>query len=270
MQTPSTKQVVTIAASSLFGAALMAGLAFAALWSEDDVAVAGSALPLEVESVVAALPGPVQEIVAGFGIGRGPHGGELIDAALAYIGITREQYMAGAQAGKTLAQLATENGKTRDGLIAAMTAAGNAALDAAKAELPAKAAELADAVPSQKMPGARGVHITVSLTTAAMYLGTTDADLRTKLAAGETLGQIADATAGKSRDGLITAIADAMKAEITAAQQAGRITADQATQLTADVTAKATAVVDGTRPTGMGPGFGPGGFGPGGFGRRGR
>jgi hypothetical protein len=254
MQTPSTKRILTIAASSALGVAILGG-----------VALAGLASPSSVENVVASLSGPVQIVARTLGLGRGPHG-DLVEAALTYIGITREQYMAGVQAGKTLAQLATENGKTRDGLIAAMTAAGNAALDAAKAELPAKAAELADAVPSLRMPGARAVHIGASLATAATYLGTTEADLRTKLAAGQTLGQIADATAGKSRDGLIAAIADAMKTEIAAAQQAGRITADQATQLTAEVTAKATAFVDATRPAGIGPGFGPGGFGPGGFG----
>ena len=66
---------------------------------------------------------------------------------------------------------------------------------------------------------------------AATYLGTTTADLQTKIRAGQTLAQIANATAGKSRDGLVGALVSDATAKIDAAQKAGTITADQATQL---------------------------------------
>jgi len=45
-----------------------------------------------------------------------------------------------------------------------------------------------------------------ALQAAADYLGTNAGDLRTQLQAGKTLGQVADATSGKSRDGMIDAI----------------------------------------------------------------
>src|SRR5437773_1676563 len=93
------------------------------------------------------------------------------------------------------------------------------------------------------------------LATAATYIGITEADLRTELDTGQTLAQIAAATAGKSRDGLIQAlVADATK-NIDAGQTAGKMTADQATQLKTNLTQHITSEVDSTRP---GPGFGSG------------
>jgi len=97
-----------------------------------------------------------------------------------------------------------------------------------------------------------------SLQAASTYLGITEADLRTKLQSGQTLAQVAAATAGKSRDGLIQALVTDENAKIDQAQKDGRVTADQATQLKTNVTARVTALVDGTMP--VGPGFGfPGG-----------
>ena len=93
-----------------------------------------------------------------------------------------------------------------------------------------------------------------SFAAAATYLGTTTADLRTKMQAGQTLAQIAAATAGKSRDGLVAALTADAKAKIAAAQAAGTITADQATQLGNGLADRIARLVDSTRPAG--PGFG--------------
>src|SRR5437867_3577879 len=98
------------------------------------------------------------------------------------------------------------------------------------------------------------------LSTAATYIGISEAALRTKLQSGQTLAQIAAATAGKSRDGLIAALVADENAKIDQAQKDGKITADQVTQLKTNVTTRVTALVDGTFPAG--PGFGPGGRGP--------
>src|SRR5438128_6529541 len=100
-------------------------------------------------------------------------------------------------------------------------------------------------------PGERGV-IGDSFAAAATYLGTTTADLRTKMQAGQTLAQIAAATSGKSRDGLVAALTADAKAKIAAAQTAGTITAAQATELTNDLTTRIANFVDSNRP--MGPG----------------
>src|SRR5438093_1068742 len=83
---------------------------------------------------------------------------------------------------------------------------------------------------------------------AATYLGTTTADLETKIRAGQTLAQIANATAGKSRDGLLNALVTDATAKIDAAQKAGTITADQATQLKTNLSTRLGQLVDNTGP----------------------
>ena len=83
---------------------------------------------------------------------------------------------------------------------------------------------------------------------AATYLGTTTADLRTKLEGGQTLAQIANATPNHNRDGLVKALVDDATAKIDAAQKAGTITADQATALKASLQQRITGLVDNARP----------------------
>jgi hypothetical protein len=62
----------------------------------------------------------------------GPGGGPItLDAAATYIGISASDLRTQLDAGKTLAAIATANGKTVDGLEAALTTAAKADLDAA-------------------------------------------------------------------------------------------------------------------------------------------
>ncbi len=62
----------------------------------------------------------------------GPGGGPMsLDAAATYIGVTTSALRTQLDAGKTLATIATDNGKTVDGLKAALTAAAKKDLDAA-------------------------------------------------------------------------------------------------------------------------------------------
>ena len=64
--------------------------------------------------------------------GRGMGGGPVsLDAAATYIGITSAQLGTQLEAGKSLATIATDNGKTTDGLKAALTTAAKTDLDAA-------------------------------------------------------------------------------------------------------------------------------------------
>jgi urease accessory protein UreF len=66
------------------------------------------------------------------GLRGGPGGGPVsFDAAATYIGITTAELRTQLAAGKTLAAVATANGKTADGLKAALTAAATKDLDAA-------------------------------------------------------------------------------------------------------------------------------------------
>ncbi|TMF27761.1 MAG: hypothetical protein E6I28_02625 [Chloroflexi bacterium] len=182
--------------------------------------------------------------------------GSVFTAAATYIGITEAQLRTELGTDKSLADVAVAHGKTRDGLIQALVAAQQQSI-----------ATLVD----QKGIGARpagpgigrgpgGPRVTGDpLAAAATYLGTTTADLDTKIRAGQTLAQIANATSGKNRDGLVAAIVADSTAKIDAAQKAGTITADQATQLKTNLSTRIAQLVDSNRP-GFGRGF-P--FGPG-------
>jgi len=185
-----------------------------------------------------------------FGNGIG-NKGSYFTAAATYIGISEAQLRTELGTDKSLADVAIAHGKTRDGLIAALTAAQQQDI-----------ATLVD----QKGIGARpnpangygpgpgfgrgpGDRVTGdSLAAAATYLGTTTADLETKMRAGQTLAQIANATAGKSRDGLLNALVTDATAKIDAAQKAGTITADQATQLKTNLSTRLGQLVDNTGP----------------------
>lgn len=188
-----------------------------------------------------------QTVGRAFGNGLGSKG-SYFTAAAAYIGITEAQLRTELGTDKSLADVAIARGKTRDGLIAALAAA--------------QQQEIA-ALVDRKGVGARpnpangygpgfghgpgGKNVTGdSESAAAAYLGTTVADLETKLRAGQTLAQIANATAGKNRDGLVNALVADATAKIDAAQTAGTITADQATQLKANLATRIAQLVDTT------------------------
>ena len=163
---------------------------------------------------------------------------DYLSAAATYIGITTDQLRTELGTDKSLADVAVAHGKTRDGLIQALVTASQTSITT-----------LVDqkGIGAQRGPGDRGV-IGDQLSAAATYLGTTTDDLRTKMQAGQTLAQIAAATSGKSRDGLVAALTTDAKAKIAAAQTAGTITADQATQLTNDLTTRIANFVDNNRP----------------------
>ena len=53
----------------------------------------------------------------------------MADATAAYLGLTRDELIQQVKSGKTLAQIAGEQGKSVDGLVDALVAAGTAQLD---------------------------------------------------------------------------------------------------------------------------------------------
>ena len=167
---------------------------------------------------------------------------DYLSAAATYIGITVDQLRTELGTDKSLADVAIAHGKTRDGLIQALVTASQTSITT-----------LVDqkGIGAQRGPGDRGV-IGDQFAVAATYLGTTTDDLRTKMQAGQTLAQIAAATSGKSRDGLVAALTTDAKAKIAATQAAGTITADQATQLTNDLATRIANFVDTNRPQGPG------------------
>jgi len=183
-------------------------------------------------------------------------------AAASYIGITEAQLRTELGTDKSLADVAVAHGKTRDGLIQALLAAQQQEI----ATLVDRKGIGARPSPGPGRPGTGPVPgFPVGedpFAAAATYLGTTTADLQTKVRAGQTLASIANATPGKSRDGLVAALVADATAKIDAAQKAGTITADQATQLKANLTTREQQFVDSNRP-GFGRGFPFGQGGPG-------
>jgi len=194
-------------------------------------------------AVVSSLPGDMTLAVS-----HGLGGANLLSAAATYIGISESDLRTQLQAGKSLADVAVANGKTRDGLIAALVKAATT--------------DITTLVDKQNPfpaggPGGRGdmrMFGGDELTTAATYLGVSATDLRTQLQSGKTLADIAKATSGKTVDGLIQAIVTAETTEIDQAVKDGKITADQATRMKTNLTQRVTDMVNATRP--IGPGFG--------------
>lgn len=211
--------------------------------------VAAAALaPGTADAVITQLPGEIAIFAS-----NGPFGSpSTLATAATYIGITEAALRTELQTGQTLAQIAVAHGKTRDGLIAALSAEATKQITTA-----------VDQPGTNFGPGGRGgpggprAMITNDIAAAATYIGATEADLHTKLQAGQTLAQIATA-AGKTRDGLIAAMVADGNAKIDAAVAAGTITAAQATEKKASLSAHVTAEVDQHRPAGVpgGPGRG--------------
>jgi hypothetical protein len=76
-------------------------------------------------------------------------------------------------------------------------------------------------------PGGRG-----EIALAARYLGLTRKQLRKDMRAGKTLADVADATDGRSKAGLIDALASARRSRIAAELHAGKLSqADESKKL---------------------------------------
>lgn len=212
---------------------LSAGVASAAILSSSATAAAA---PIGAGTRLAAA--------AQFAGGRtgladngGRRGANLITAAATYIGIPVADVRTQLAAGKSLSDIATANGKTRDGLIAALVAAEQQSLSTFVDQ---------KGLPQGEPKGGHGERGVIgdSDGAAATYLGTTSADLETKTDAGQSLAAIANATVGTSRDGLIQALVADATTKIEQAKTNGTITAAQATQLESTLTARITADVD--------------------------
>jgi len=232
------------------------------------IPVAGAALALAFLGGVALAPSLVSTAAAQIAGNadqtaehRGPGGADLFSAAAAYIGITVDQLRSEMGTDKSMADVAVAHGKTRDGLIAALTTAQSA-----------KIAELVDQKGFPQRPGGPGgpggfghraeVFIKVDLLqTASTYLGISAADLQTQLRSGKTLAEIAAATPGKTTAGLVAAIVASETAQIDKAVADGKLTADQATKIKTGLTERVTRMVEHKGPMGA-PGFGPRGGRP--------
>lgn len=189
------------------------------------------------------------------GIGRGIGGGIALDAAAEVLGMTTDDLRDALGEGKTLAEIATEQGVERQVLIDALVAAGEAELDEAKAALPDRIAEAVD----RTFEGAndRFPIIDRGMDAAAGALGMTEDEVRSALRDNKTLADLA-AEKGVDREVVVDALIADAEARIAEKVSDGRLTQAQADARIERLAAAAERVVDGE-----------GVFGRGGFGGRG-
>ena len=213
--------------------------------------------------------------------------GALFDQTVTYLG-TNAKDLRAALPGTSLGAIADKTaGKSKAGLVTALTSYANSAIDKAAAEAKITAEQATKAksmVPAQvtkfvdhvypaprtvtpKAPKAQGPKgpqgpkaprvapaptvqnfIGDAATAARDYLGLSAADLATSLRSGKSLGEIADATAGKTRTGLIATITLSTNAKIDKAVTDRKLTAEQATALKATVLNAVTTLVDRKAP----------------------
>jgi hypothetical protein len=179
---------------------------------------------------------------------HGPLSGALLAKSASYIGITPAQLGAGLKDGKTLAQLATANGKTAAGLVQALVDDAEAGLEALVA-----AGWLTQAQADRAVE-----RITKGLTTlvnegpkarkgpldpAATYLGLKTVELHAALRSGKSLAEIATEQ-GKTVEGLVEALTADAKAKLAAAVTAKKLTQEQADRLLAGLTERVTGMVN--------------------------
>lgn len=232
----------------------------------DALAAKGVITPAQVDAILAAIRdaepkrdgGEVKRIFA-----------NLLEASAKYLGLTNAELKTKLP-GTSLGAIADKTpGKSRAGLVADLQNAVNAAIDKAlaankitkeqsgkaKADAPAQIAKFVDHVYEQRAPKTttRALKVTEFVGdvfgVARDYLGLSQADLTKALREGKSLGDIANATAGKSKDGLVAQLTTAANAKIEKAKTDGKITTDQATALKAQVGAAVTALVDRKGPT---------------------
>jgi len=190
-----------------------------------------------------------------------------------YLGLTDAQVQSDLRSGKTLAQIAdSTSGKSSAGLIDALVASEKARLDKASANLTKRVTEEVDGSTGRGLLGAGALghsllgHGPRDLGTrgatgatgarhsafgargalafvADSYLGLTAQQLYSDLKSGRTLGQIADATSGKSAAGLVNALVAARKEQLAVGVTAGLLTPASEATIVASLPARMTALV---------------------------
>ena len=145
-----------------------------------------------------------QRSVAGHSAGGGS---TLVQVAAGYLHTAPSQLRRKLRSGETLAEVAAQTkGASRSGLLAAAYAAKAHAIRARHLPAAQERAELA-AVRRQLSAQVDQARRSRRIPSAARrYLGLGEAQLRQDLAGGQTLGEIAAKTPGRSRTGLIDAL----------------------------------------------------------------
>ncbi|HEV8535529.1 MAG TPA: hypothetical protein VGR87_07405 [Candidatus Limnocylindria bacterium] len=188
---------------------------------------------------------------------------DFFETSAQYLGVGAKDLRAKLP-GTSLGAIAnTTPGKSRDGLVAALNKEGNADIDKAlaskritdeqaaklRSELPASVTKFVDRTwPAKPTAAVRGPSLKSflgdMLQSGRDYLGLTLQDLTTQMRSGKSLGDIANATPGKNRAGLIAALTTVANTHIDKALAEQKITPDQAKSFKEKVGAEITSFVD--------------------------
>jgi hypothetical protein len=179
-------------------------------------------------------------------------------AAAEYLGLSRKELRTRVRSGKSLAQIAATEGKSVDGLKAALVIALRAKVDAAVTAgriTAVRAEKLRERAPAlverlvQRTPHLHGRRVYARggmLRVAGDYLGLSPKELVYELRSGTSLAGVAIAR-GKSVDGLEAALFAAFKSKVDAAVAAGRLDAARAQRLLAHAPAHIHRLVNRSR-----------------------
>ena len=233
----------------------------------DALAAKGVITAAQVDSILAAVrdaapkrgDGELKRILAG-----------LFDGSAKYLGLTMADLKTKLP-GTSLGAIANATpGKSRAGLVADLQNSVNAAIDKAlaantitkeqsdkaKADAPGQIAKFVDHVYEQRPAPKTTTRVPKAVEfigdaigVARDYLGISQLDLAKALREGKSLGEIANATPGKSRDALVAQLTTAANTRIDKAAADGKITAAVAATLKGQVGPAVTALVDRKGPT---------------------
>jgi hypothetical protein len=216
------------------------------------------------QTMLADLRSHLDDIVNNTGPPGGVKVGGFFGPAVAsYLGLTESELRTQLEAGKTLAQIATAQGKSVSGLEDAMYAEAKSKLDQAVADGKLTAADeqtmLADfrshldEIVNNSGPlrvEGKGGAFRILATDVAGYLGLSEDELRTQVESGKSLAQIAT-TQGKSVDGLKASILADAKSKLDEAVAAGKISAAQAKGMLDELTSHVDDLVNLAGPPHM-------------------
>ncbi|RKP53046.1 hypothetical protein D7Z26_15025 [Cohnella endophytica] len=165
------------------------------------------------------------------------------------------------KAGSTLAQIAEQQGVTREQLKSAMTAAYNKQLEERKQEYADNLDKMIDSKPTDNQKWGRGGSFgaPTDFTAAGTLLGLSADEVKTQLKAGKSLADLAKEK-GVEAQKLIDAQAAAITSSINQAVKDGKLTQAQADNQLKNVADIAAKIVNGK---GFGEGRHPGGAGKG-------
>ena len=183
------------------------------------------------------------------------HRGAGLAAAAEALGITEDELRTALEDDKSIAQVAEEEGVDVQDVIDALVADATERLAEIEAALPERMTELVNRTgwgehDGRGGPGGPGGHPRLrhlALEATAEAIGITTDELRTALADGSTVAEVAEANGVDVQDVIDALVADATE-RIDAAVASGDLDADRAEEVKANLVERITAHVNGEHP----------------------